>query len=72
MIKIDKDIPFPERMNKGKSMYPFAAMKIGDSFLVPFENRNRVSVAMVTANRKIGKKFASKKVEDGIRVWRIA
>lgn len=32
MIKIDKGIPIPE---KGRFKYPYAAMKVGDSFAVP-------------------------------------
>ena len=65
MIKIESGIPMPAK-------FPFAEMKVGDSFLVP-EGMNKSTVA-VYANRhakKTGTKFTVRKTAEGYRCWRI-
>ena len=64
-IKIESGIPMPAK-------FPFAEMKVGDSFLVP-DGTNRSTVA-VYANRhgkKTGTKFTLRRTPEGIRCWRI-
>jgi len=78
MIKIDKNIPIPE-VQKGRNIiYPFSNMEIGDSFLIPFEDAKfiqpgmvRVREAVYRAQKKFRFNFAIRKVENGIRVWRV-
>ena len=65
-IKIDKGIPMPSL-----TRYPFDEMEVGDSFLVPSDNRTSVST-LVSRNHN-GKKFSLRKMTDGTyRCWRIA
>ena len=76
---IEKGIPVPPSL-RGKR-YPFNEMEIGDSILIPcggesvnFERfRNRVTAYMSGARKENKElKLVSRKVEGGIRVWRIA
>jgi hypothetical protein len=66
VIKIESGIPMPAK-------FPFAEMKVGDSFLVP-EGMNKSTVA-VYANRYAKKtgyaKFTVRKTAEGYRCWRI-
>lgn len=76
-VQIDKNIPMPDRLpgNAGNgrwSKYPFAEMEVGDSFLVTDTPRNKISSAANQAYKRLGFKFKTGKVDDGIRVWRIA
>ncbi len=78
LIKIETDIPVPERASNIGAKYPFADMKVGDSFLVPRINgepiqmtRERANKAVTYAKRK-GGKYCSRSGEDGTRIWRLA
>lgn len=66
------------RATKNTTNYPFATMKKGESFLLP------VVVDVTTAQRSVSaaactyvtkeaptKKFATRQVKSGVRVWRI-
>ena len=82
-FKIEKNIPVPEKNRIGRKRkphkYPYANMEVGDSFLVPFEegkDHTKLYVSMWGGANHFGKNFGGKflvrKVEDGIRVWRMA
>ena len=77
-FKIEKRIPIPTPKKTGYGSYPFADMKVGDSFFVPSsdtfrETRLRVaSAASYYGLRHPGIKFSLRKTDDGIRVWRVA
>lgn len=64
-IKIEKDIPIPK--NRRKQKYPWHDMEVGDSFLI---QRNTLSMGAVN-DRYSPKKFIARKVENGVRIWRI-
>lgn len=70
MYKIDRGIPFGRPSH---TKYPFAEMRKGDSFLVPTGEANESSLgsAIHTYGKKLQAKFAKRKVQGGIRVWRI-
>jgi hypothetical protein len=70
MFDIEKGIEMP-RSKKEKTKYPFSTMVIGDSVLFEVDTFQcpPVKVAMNYARRN-GKKFSSRKVEGGIRIWR--
>jgi len=64
-IKIESHIPFPAK-------FPFAEMKVGDSFLVPVgTHKNTVAVYATRYARKTGTKFTVRKTPEGYRCWRI-
>ena len=67
--KIEKDIPIPSRPYPVNVKYPWADMKVGDSFLV---GEDKTTIAKATAashnyGRRHGKKFSMR----GNRIWRI-
>ena len=64
-IKIESNIPMPTR-------FPFADMKVGDSFLAP-EGTNKSLVAVYASRhaKKTGTKFTVRRTPEGIRCWRI-
>lgn len=83
MLPIETSIPIPD-LNARKRVYPFAEMKTGDSFLVPvpaepgdtFKVRRKRKQAFVSERIRrcraaSGRKFATRQVDDGVRVWRI-
>lgn len=47
------------------------ALEVGDSFLLPAAAKSAISTAMKAYKDATGKVLASRKVEDGIRVWRL-
>ena len=63
---IDSNVPLPTR-------YPFAEMKVGDSFLVPSDvTRQAVAVAATRYGRKHNMKFSTRQLKDGgFRCWRL-
>lgn len=72
MIKVDKNI---QHTGIGHTKYPFAEMDVGDSFLVPQDEKiaSVRSAAVMYAARKSGSvKFSIKKHLGGYRCWRIA
>tara|TARA_R100001198_G_scaffold60418_1_gene35017 strand:- start:4393 stop:4638 length:246 start_codon:yes stop_codon:yes gene_type:complete len=68
-LQIEKNIPLPP-VNRGRqSKYDFVLqMQQGDSVLAPTQH---VASALVARLRTVGYKAATRKVEGGIRVWRI-
>ncbi len=67
-MKIDKNIEMPMYKNK---RYPFDELKVGDSFLVDTITKTSQFSSFVSyARLKTGKKFVTRAVEGGVRVWR--
>jgi hypothetical protein len=70
---IEAHIPLhPER--RGVSKYPWRQMKVGDSFLVPGKNQERLLNCLTScranAQRSTGWKFSLRCTTFGVRVWR--
>ena len=79
MFAVEKNVPVePSKFSRSrKSMYPFTDMAVGDSFLVPDVDGKPKSVApsaarFAKAPGNEGKQFITRRVEGGVRVWRIA
>jgi hypothetical protein len=73
-IKIEKGIPIPKKIVGMVSRSPISKMEVGDSVLFSGKykeifSRIRSSVSYYGARHKM--KFSQRKVEGGIRVWRI-
>lgn len=65
-------VPLPERTNaKGKSIYPFPDMAVGDSKLFTGEIAKAALHAAYQYGYRFGKQFAARKEEKGIRIWRV-
>ena len=65
--KIERGIEIPPK--RGKENYPLREMEVGDSFLVP--NSKKWNCGVFQPFRKKGIFFCQRKVEEGIRIWRI-
>ena len=79
-FKIEKSVPMPSHRMGAYSHYPLGAMKVGDSFFIPFVGnedekfglRQRAASAASYYGKRHQSKFACRKVDGGVRVWRIA
>jgi hypothetical protein len=68
MIKIDKGVPLPRARNTHR--YPFEQMRVGDSFLTPAKITS-LSAVLAHWGIRLKRKFASRTVKGGTRVWRV-
>lgn len=75
IIKIDKDVPIPPD-NKNKR-FPFDKMEVGDSFLYSESNnesavRNACMLWKGYVKRAgLDWKFTVRKMDEGVRIWRV-
>jgi len=68
---VEKNIPIPPTRKKGKWKEVVSIMEIGDSVLV----KNRLQACcLITSARSHhpDMKFTTRKIDEGIRVWRTA
>jgi len=72
-IKIRRNVPIkPPRPSTGRPpKYPWADMRVGDSFYVPGMTPSQMSSAWRRARAKLGHKYSARTERDGVRVWRI-
>ena len=78
-MKIEQNVTLPP-IASYVSKYPFAKMSPGDSFLIPLSadpkkaKRKRLTISCLMAYhaRKRGAKYASRRLLNGLRVWRIS
>ncbi len=66
---IEKGLPIPasNKVSANEKTLAFRALEVGDSFYVP-----SVKVVPFYQHQKDGKKFCTRRVEGGVRVWRLA
>lgn len=69
VIAIESGIPIPKEKMAGPA-YPFAKMKVGDSFLVPHSRASAMKAAKQYYQSRHSAKFTVRKVAEGTRVWR--
>lgn len=79
-FQIEKQIAIPLKYKKGReAFFPLGQMEIGDSFLIlpntktPTGKDARIALTQFASSysKKTGKKFTTRKVENGLRIWRI-
>ena len=68
---IEKNVPLAQTAG-APAKYPFLEMEIGDSFLVTDRARPQVGAAAGNAGKFSGRKFTTRTVPGGVRVWRVA
>lgn len=68
--QIEKNIPISTK-RADIVKYPFSQMEVGDSFTVPIEERHKIAQSAFYFGKKNGKKFATRREIDKIRVWRV-
>lgn len=74
-FEIEKNIPITSKRQKARiSKYPFEQMEVGDSLFAEgyISGKKLVQAASnYVAKRGAGKKFTSRSIDGGYRVWRI-
>jgi hypothetical protein len=71
-FKIEKKVPLPELRGGGECKYPFADMKVGDSFACNRAVLERARVAASTYGKRNNMKFTARRTSgDDARIWRI-
>ena len=73
-IRLDHNIPLPRRRGAHR-IYPFAEMRVGDSFFVPHKGQKRLAAQLVSGARSQGIRASARTVTEngveGVRCWRI-
>lgn len=74
-IRIEKGVPLPERSPTRR--YPFPAMEIGDSILIPVgrddvAERRRILTASHNWAKMNNRHHVNRTVDGGVRIWRTA
>jgi hypothetical protein len=73
-VQIESGIEIPVHRMVIRAEYPYERMAVGDSFLV--ESNRKTILIMVckrnsVAGKTLGMKFIAKRVDGGVRVWRV-
>lgn len=73
VVRIDKNIPVAQKKTSGRMrLYPWHEMQVGDSFLFPKGIKpGSCYRCSYTASRTYGKKFVTRKTDEGYRCWRM-
>lgn len=74
MVKIDKQVPMPMGKSGRSSheLYPWADLKVGDSFATRYTGISTFGWAKKLAQLKTGFTFAARTMPDKtVRIWRI-
>jgi len=56
---------------QAQTIYPFDTILPGQSFLVPHEQGKSVAVVAAQITEKKGWRFATRLMNEGVRVWRL-
>lgn len=67
LFQIEKNVP----LEPYKHIYPFGEMNIGESFIATESRKARTALSMY-CRRHPGREFKTRKVDGGIRIWRVA
>ncbi|WP_137390864.1 hypothetical protein [Rhodoligotrophos defluvii] len=71
---VESGVPIPP-VRKKESQYPWAELKVGDSFFIPGINANQASSAATRRRHRFGGRYRCRTMvvggQKGVRVWRI-
>ncbi len=71
MFKIEKDIPVAP-IERDTSLYPWRNMEVGDSIIIERPEHQFTARSAASAYGKKHKmKFVSRKLPEGMRIWRV-
>lgn len=68
--EIEKGIPIPPK-RKGGVPGLWASMEVGDSVLLEGASQNQATGRFAPTAKRKGWKFITRKVDGGVRVWRV-
>lgn len=78
MVRIEKGVPIPNKCaNSGNKKYPYESMQVGDSFMIALKKddysytQNQARASAKSASERTGHKYTTRRVEGGVRVWRV-
>jgi hypothetical protein len=73
-LKVEKGVPVPQKESGAgrKALYPWRNMNVGDSFFVPGKTVYQFTGHLSSAKQATGFTFTQRRVDGGVRVWRIA
>ena len=80
MFEIHGDIPLPAKQHPGRtSKYSIALLDVGQCMVVPLPDgvsitrlMQRISRSVYVAKKQLpGRKFAVRRIDEGVGVWRI-
>ena len=69
MFTLERGLAIPERKTSPK--YPYEQLELGDSFYIQDGDLAKLCNANYREWRRTGKKYTARKVDKGVRVWRI-
>ena len=70
MCKIEKNVPIPDVHSK-KRKYPLPQMEVGDSFFIKGTKKNITGSINFFRIKHPEREFTIRKVDAGVRVWRV-
>ena len=74
-MEVERGVPFPtQSLRVSKYRFPLGEMEIGDSFFVEVKTDHFLNSARSLISRygkMVSRKFATRVVDGGFRVWRI-
>jgi hypothetical protein len=70
-LAVETGIPIPRSASGPKGLYPWRDLKVGDSFFIP-NCKESVRGSLSQGAKRFNIKIATRTVEGGVRVWRIA
>ena len=70
-VLIEPNVPMPGRRTAIDWSPLLDVLTVGDSFLLPPAAKSAINAAMKAYKDATGKVLASRRVQDGIRVWRL-
>lgn len=75
---IESGIPIPPRARpagldlRGSERFPLEALRVGQSFWVPEEDGRAARSHACVVSNQTGRRFVSRAVDGGVRLWRVA
>ena len=71
MYPIDDNIPLPAPLRGAPQKYPYTKLEVGQSYFVPNVAQKKAGSGYVQFAKRTGRKFVSRIVDGGVRVWRV-
>jgi hypothetical protein len=71
-----ESVELPQAKGK-KGIYPFKTLQVGESFLIEAspeqmtKTQRKMSALCVMSGKRHGKKFVTRRVDNGVRIFRI-
>lgn len=70
--EIEDGVEIPQNIGRSsRRKYPFPDMEVGQSFFVPGVKTQAVNGPMQRWKMVLGRRFTIRKMDGGVRVWRI-